>query len=868
MQNPWTKFSWNNWVQVMTKVCWLHLSDWHQEGKNFDRKVVRDALLDDIKNRKGIDPLLEQVNFVVFSGDLAGKGNDADEYETAQLELLDPILEAVGLGQDRLFMVPGNHDLNRNHIEEMLPPLLQHPLTSRESVQQWLTNDAKRERALEPFAIYRNFVSGYTKQPNPDYASIKYFDINGKQVALLGINSAWMCARHKETDEKGKERILDRGYLIIGEPQIHDALREIASADIRIAALHHPFDWLINFDQIVVRPRLMSGCHFILHGHGHQPKVDLGGTEGDCITIPAGACFDRRDFPNSYNWVHLDLLSGTGNVWLRRWGKDKWTEDIDTYPGEKFPLERLPKELGFPATRKTISATNPTHPLSNPQISANHSTPNPYANLNFSRPQTSPFAHDTDGTRSKLPPLHLGTVWGLQRGRFIGIVSGTTAEQIFDLLSSTEDMLGQAIQRMGENMEDPPNLGTRIWSRLAPEFDNPRPSCPEDFISVCVDLDPRLKEIFQIGKAESVFPGFVIGINSDTFIQYRHLIPAIVGPELSGFSASTIFVVEDSEPDLAASLAKRLSDIVQEQAQNIPLDKFRVGLSTPWEIQKESRECSRILEQIIGQLGTPASEGNREDVVPLLEEIIGNVNLNECPSVVLNALIHRYPFWNKAIIRVASQTENLSLRRASLHLANANDELLDEWASGYLARGKLELIPQDFIAPQRTTHSILDGLSLALIRLRINNPGKTTPVNDILDALFSRLNPHPAVLRLDKVLREKTTLAREDLREICGEDIVDVSVEILWYMLRTGALDPLADWILEDLKIDHPQAWWILYSYPWDQKGVQNLLTQPPRKRAIFGLCRPQEWQTICRQPTLEDAIMLCRKGRGLCFDN
>ena len=34
----------------MTGVTWLHLSDWHQKGKDFDRTFVRDKLIADIKN--------------------------------------------------------------------------------------------------------------------------------------------------------------------------------------------------------------------------------------------------------------------------------------------------------------------------------------------------------------------------------------------------------------------------------------------------------------------------------------------------------------------------------------------------------------------------------------------------------------------------------------------------------------------------------------------------------------------------------------------------------------------------------------------------------------------------------------------------
>ncbi|MCP4702172.1 MAG: hypothetical protein GY862_35735, partial [Gammaproteobacteria bacterium] len=52
-------------------ITWLHLSDWHQKGDDFDRKTVRNALLDDIRNRAKISSDLEEIDFMVFSGDVA-----------------------------------------------------------------------------------------------------------------------------------------------------------------------------------------------------------------------------------------------------------------------------------------------------------------------------------------------------------------------------------------------------------------------------------------------------------------------------------------------------------------------------------------------------------------------------------------------------------------------------------------------------------------------------------------------------------------------------------------------------------------------------------------------------------------------------
>ena len=114
----------------MTRLTWLHLSDWHQKGNDFDRQVVRGALIKDIEKRIDIDSTLAQVDFIVFSGDLAFSGKQA-EYQTAKEFFLDPVLEATGLKRDRLFIVPGNHDLDYDAFE-LLPPALQRILNEEE----------------------------------------------------------------------------------------------------------------------------------------------------------------------------------------------------------------------------------------------------------------------------------------------------------------------------------------------------------------------------------------------------------------------------------------------------------------------------------------------------------------------------------------------------------------------------------------------------------------------------------------------------------------------------------------------------------------------------------------------------------------
>jgi tetratricopeptide (TPR) repeat protein/predicted phosphodiesterase len=319
----------------MGGLTWLHLSDWHQKDKKekeFDRQVVRDALIRDIKNRTAISQDLEKIDFIVFSGDVAFSGKP-EEYEAAKEELFKPLLRACNLSPENLFIAPGNHDLDRAKFGLLPAPLLR-PLESNIEAKDWLFDGEKRLEALKPLKAFTNFVTQYNKQENSDYANTRKLEINGKKIALLGINSAWMCGRRKNS----KDEIDDKGVVVVGEPQIHNPLEDVSEFDIKIVVLHHPFEWLAEFESSQIMSGLMKGCDFILRGHQHEPQVAvIRSTLGDCVVIPAGACYDRRIYANAYNFVHLDFESGSGVVFLRCWnGKDKWREDIDSCSGGKF----------------------------------------------------------------------------------------------------------------------------------------------------------------------------------------------------------------------------------------------------------------------------------------------------------------------------------------------------------------------------------------------------------------------------------------------------------------------------------------------------------------------------------------------------
>lgn len=318
----------------MTKLGWLHLSDIHmQTHDEFDRDVVVESLITDIRNRckEGLQP-----EFIVFSGDVAYHGRD-DEYQFAVEHFFEPLLKATNLSQQDLFLVPGNHDVDWEIIELLSPELAKY-LDNREKVNNLLGSEKRREIIFQSMANYRKFIydffgQSWNPQDDPLYACSRTFIQKGsnRRVAILGINSAWSSGFFKGV-------LGEYGQLLVGERQVADAIAKSSDTDFSIAVIHHPFGWLKEFDRIAVESRLREKCEFILHGHLHSSGfVSEFTLEGGTVTIPCGAAYYRRDYPDGYNFVQLDIEKKSGVIWLWRYADRhrKWIKDIETTGEER-----------------------------------------------------------------------------------------------------------------------------------------------------------------------------------------------------------------------------------------------------------------------------------------------------------------------------------------------------------------------------------------------------------------------------------------------------------------------------------------------------------------------------------------------------
>jgi predicted MPP superfamily phosphohydrolase len=336
-------------------ITWLHLSDFHfRTSTTYNSNIVLEALLRDVAERIQKEHL--QPDFIVISGDLAFSGQPK-EYRLAQ-QFLDHLLKVASLPKERLFLVPGNHDVDRSTISPLTASVTR-LLNDREAVRKLMNNDDDCQLTFKRFQGYQDFTTAYlgecTLFDNKRCFYVKQIQIGDLDVAILGLNSAWLSVSDG-----------DRDYLIVGERPVRTALRMAEKADLRLAVMHHPFDWLRDFDRNDVKPLLCDSCDYILHGHMHQTDLMQSSTpDSRAMIVAAGACYETRKHPNSYNFVQLNPKIGEGAIHLRMYSDQNggfWTKDVESYHNVRDGLYvfELPDRLR--QQRKNVISSSPGIP--------------------------------------------------------------------------------------------------------------------------------------------------------------------------------------------------------------------------------------------------------------------------------------------------------------------------------------------------------------------------------------------------------------------------------------------------------------------------------------------------------------------------
>ena len=194
----------------------LHISDLHcQAGRERESWRRRRVLGDHW--RRNLDTLLSEegaLDFVFFTGDAADWGLAA-EYQEAT-EFFEKLREDLGgLSRDRIFVVPGNHDIDRKAEPDTWLRMRAARTANADylGLSRWMNRidprspmgfgPAWRDRILERQRHYFDWVRDGLKRPQLATETLGYRETVTLPawpfpIHIIGLDTAWLCGDNSE----------------------------------------------------------------------------------------------------------------------------------------------------------------------------------------------------------------------------------------------------------------------------------------------------------------------------------------------------------------------------------------------------------------------------------------------------------------------------------------------------------------------------------------------------------------------------------------------------------------------------------------------------------------------------------------------
>lgn len=256
----------------------LHISDLHYtaDGEGVRRdycQAAAKAILKLVEELQG-KGILGRTFSIALTGDLVQAGGLArphgrTDFEALEHDFLQPLRENLGIEPNRIFLVPGNHEMDRAAI----------------SADKYLFANGECSEAdvkddlIKKLKSYFQFVekNGY-KSVTSSSPRIKCFNIDGQQIVCFNALGG----------SYSRQGLGDKGNLFVLPTELAGQLSEID--DFAIVLMHHPLSWFDDKCEMLLRDFFAKKRCRVLTGHIHnQGLAEIETTKGAFVTIQAGA---------------------------------------------------------------------------------------------------------------------------------------------------------------------------------------------------------------------------------------------------------------------------------------------------------------------------------------------------------------------------------------------------------------------------------------------------------------------------------------------------------------------------------------------------------------------------------------------------
>ncbi len=307
------------------KYRWLHLSDLHSYCDPIKTKIMRDALIDEINELNKEQPF----SFILITGDISDQNRGYDKAR----ELIWEIMSITGLSSKCVFIVPGNHDLDRKK-----------PKGRKQIVEKlWETNilnDIEEEAIQQLMFGQYDFYEAYEsilqrRYPIDKVHFIMNFDNN---INIIHLNTSWMCY----------DSIIETGKIHIGLNKVYSCLEMLNDEAINIAIGHHRIS---DFNKVVgnsLKSIFKSKkVDLYLGGHCHKAftTYDINAdtefcfckqTRAEDYNYPAGFVVGNIDIDNNQNYFVFYNWSVRDSIWKYDYSVESAKHGKYYLQGKKF----------------------------------------------------------------------------------------------------------------------------------------------------------------------------------------------------------------------------------------------------------------------------------------------------------------------------------------------------------------------------------------------------------------------------------------------------------------------------------------------------------------------------------------------------
>lgn len=309
-------------ILLLSDIHFIHCEDDENDYRSLETAFVE--AMDEVRDSGGLTQIL-------ICGDIANKGQE-NEYQAAEA-FLKRVFEHLGCDekQTQVYVVPGNHDINRN--TNMATRLAWRPTLLDPSKADDFIKNAKHveldtlKMIYSPFSAFHKFANAHSSldgiaeaiflnAPNFEFKSfrkeVELGVLDNYIIKLHCINSALLC----DKDDVNDPRDMKEGEhkLFIPKSAYNP---DTPSTTVNISMMHHPHAWFEN--ETALRTEFDRKFKFQIYGHVHTQSISQDVEGKSAIRLQVGSLHPGQEgdpelYPPIYNILEIDVVKGVLKV--------------------------------------------------------------------------------------------------------------------------------------------------------------------------------------------------------------------------------------------------------------------------------------------------------------------------------------------------------------------------------------------------------------------------------------------------------------------------------------------------------------------------------------------------------------------------